>query len=106
MISMFVPVFFRDLIDQLGDDGIGALQVAGQQQFGFVVDALEQEGHGFGECVALRHQQQPIEFAVLVAGELHVGDLAAFRPGRTTRNEFGGVGEDFRQPPSRLDSTR
>ena len=59
-------------LDQLGDDGIGAQQVVGQQQFGFVVDPLEQEGHGVRQRIALGNEQTAVEFAVLVAGQLEL----------------------------------
>jgi hypothetical protein len=81
MISTSAQSSSANLGDQPGDDRVGAQQVVGQQQLGFVVDALEQEGHGGGERVALGHQQQAVELAVLVAGELELGDVAASRPG-------------------------
>src|SRR5690606_35566498 len=92
------PVFFRDLGDQLGDDRVGTQQVVGQQQLGFVVDALEEEGHGGGKHVALGDQQQAVELAVLVAGELELGDVGGIQAGQfAAGGEVGGVGEDVRQ---------
>ena len=81
MISICLPVVFVDFVDQLADEGVGVEQVVGQQQFGFVVDALEQEGHGGGQRVALGDQQAAVEFGVLVAGELEFDDLARGQAG-------------------------
>ena len=70
-----LPVFLRDLADQLGDDRVGVQQVVGQKQFGFVVDPLEQEGHGVRQRVALGNEQTAVKFAVLVAGQLELCDF-------------------------------
>ena len=41
-----LPVLLVDLGDELADQRIGVQQVVGQEQFGLVVDPLEQERHG------------------------------------------------------------
>jgi hypothetical protein len=55
------------------------------------------KGMALDKRVALGHQQQAVQLAVLVAGEFHVGDLAAFKPGKLPATSVGGVGDDFRQ---------
>jgi hypothetical protein len=65
----------------VGEDGVAREQVVGHQQFGVVVDALEQEGHGLVPGVAGGHHQQAIGLALRVTGwgfaGQQVGDLAA-----------------------------
>src|SRR5690606_19287531 len=54
------PIAFGDCFDQLGNDGVAAQQVVGQQQLGVVVDALKQKRHGAGQGIALGHQQHAV----------------------------------------------
>ena len=65
-----MPVFLWDGGDQLADQGVGLEQVVRQQQLGLVVHALEQEGHGLVQGVALGQQQVPVQ--LLVAGAVHL----------------------------------
>jgi hypothetical protein len=94
----FSPVFFRDLCHQLGNDGVAAQQVVGQQQLGVVVNALKQEGHGAGQGVALGHQQHAVQLAIAVAGEFEFGDFG-FVQAWEFAGQVCGVGKDVWQPP-------
>ena len=92
------PVLFGNRLHQLGNDGVGAQQVVGQQQFGVVVDALEQKRHGRAQRIALGDEQQPVQLAVAVAGELHVQHLRCVQAGQAASlGQIGGVGQDVGQ---------
>ena len=89
-----MPVFLGHARHQLGDDGVGAQQVVGQQQLGIVVDALKQKRHGARQLVALGHQQQLVKLVVLVAGQLqglHLGGL------QTGQIHVGGMAQQLGQ---------
>ncbi|MNV17062.1 hypothetical protein D3C71_1078430 [compost metagenome] len=51
----------------VGEDGVAREQVVGHQQFGVVVDALEQKWHGLVPEVAGGHQQQAVSLALRVS---------------------------------------
>ena len=70
-----LPVLFVDALDQLADQRVGVEQIIGQEQFGLVVNRLEQERHRPAQGVALGNQQQPVEFGLLVAVELEFDHL-------------------------------
>ena len=66
-----------------GSSELGVQQVGGQQQFGFVADVLEEEGHGLVERVALGLEEQAIELFIPGAVELQLHHTARSRPGRS-----------------------
>ena len=90
----FLPVFLRHARHQLGDDGVSAQQVVGQQQLGVVVDAFKQERHGARQLVALGHQQQFVELVVLVASQLQLLHAGGLQAGQA---HLGGMAQQFGQ---------
>jgi hypothetical protein len=57
----------RHRLAGIGEDGVAREQVVGHEQFGVVIDALEQERHGLVPEVAGGHHQQPVGLALRVA---------------------------------------
>jgi hypothetical protein len=57
----------RHRLAGIGEDGVAREQIVGHQQFGVVVDALEQERHGAVKEVAGRHHQKAVGLALRVA---------------------------------------
>ena len=57
----------RHRLAGISEDGVAREQVVGHQQFGVVVDALEQERHRAVKEVAGGHHQQPIGLTLRVA---------------------------------------
>ena len=88
-----LPVFLVDLVDQLADQRVGMQQVVGQQQFGLVVDPLEQKRHGRVQGVALGDEQHAVQLGFLGAVELEVDDLVLVE---ARQIDMLGVFEDLR----------
>ncbi|EME68574.1 hypothetical protein H261_17768 [Paramagnetospirillum caucaseum] len=90
----FLPIRFLYLVDHLANDGIRVQQVVWQQKFGFVVNSLEQEGHGGIQCIALCHQQHSIEIPLFGPIELQLDDLFLVQ---TRQIKVLGMFDDFRR---------
>ena len=84
MISTSCQSSSVDLVHQLADQRVGVEQVVGQQQFGLVVDLLEEKRHRLVQGIALSHEQQPVKLLVLVASQLQIDDLRHVSPGSST----------------------
>ena len=59
--------FRRHRLAGISEDGVAREQVVGHQQFGVVIDALEQERHGLVPEVAGGHHQQAVGLTLRVA---------------------------------------
>ena len=89
-----LPVLLIDFTDKLSDERIRIEQVTGQQQFSFIVDSFEQERHGGVKGIALRCQQQPIQFILFVARQLEVNNHVVLQ---ACQSNMLGLFQDFRR---------
>ncbi|CAM8533142.1 hypothetical protein ESCOMMO115M_24595 [Escherichia coli] len=70
-----LPVFFRNIINQPTQNGVGTGQVIRQQQFRFVIYRFKQERHRVVQGVALPQQQFTVQSFILITGKLHFNQL-------------------------------
>ena len=72
-------IFRIDVVDEFADERIRVEQIVGKEQFGLVVNRLEEEWHRLVEGVALSRKQQPVQLGFFVAIEFEVDHCFALQ---------------------------